>query len=331
MSVDFPSPVLVEICSSRVLVSDGAMGTELQRAGLPAGRPGELWNIEQPERIAAIHKAYVTAGADLVLTNSFGANPWILGRHQALQHGSAGGQIATSDVAPGSGKLPGPAWSLEAVNRRAAEVARRAAPPGVFVFGDIGPTGALLKPLGDATVEQFHEAFLRQAHALLAGGADAIIVETMSAVEEAAAAVHAAREAGAPFVVASMAFDRTKDGSFRTMMGVRPEYAARALVEAGADVVGANCGTNMTPGDYAQLASVIRSAVNCPVIAQPNAGRPELVDGRTVYRLTPDEFAEALRAVIKTGVRIVGGCCGTTPAHIGAVRKMLDTLPSSGG
>ncbi len=300
MSVDFPASVFVEVCTSRVLVADGAMGTELQRAGKPVGQPGEIWNLEQPGRVEAIHRAYAEAGADLVLTNTFGANPWVLGRYNL-------------------------AASLEEINRRAAEVARRAVPPGVFVLGDIGPTGALLKPLGDATVEQFHDAFLRQAQALLSGSADGIIVETMSAVEEAVAAVRAAREAGAPFVVASMSFDRTKDGSYRTMMGVRPEYAARALVEAGADVVGANCGTNMTPSDFAQLASILHSAVTCPVIVQPNAGRPDLVEGRTVYRLSPDEFAEALRAVVKTGVRIVGGCCGTTPAHIAALRRMLDS------
>ena len=304
MSVDFPSSVFVEVCTSRVLLGDGAMGTELHRAGLPVGQAGESWNLEEPDRVEAIHRAYVDAGVDLVLTNSFGANPWVLGRYNL-------------------------AASLEPINRRAAELARRSVPPGVFVLGDIGPTGALLKPLGDATVEQFHDAFLRQAQALLSGSADGILVETMSAVEEAVAAVRAAREAGAPFVVASMAFDRTKDGSFRTMMGVRPEYAARALVEAGADIVGANCGSNMVPSDFAQLASLLASAVRCPVIAQPNAGRPELVEGRTVYRLSPDEFAEALRAVVKTGVRIVGGCCGTTPAHIAAVRRMLDTLPTS--
>jgi len=302
VSVDFPSAVFVEVCTSRVLLGDGAMGTELQRAGLQAGQPGELWNLEQPARVEAIHRAYVDAGADLVLTNTFGANPWVLGRY------ALGG-------------------SLEAIARSAAELARRAVPPGVFVLGDIGPTGALLKPLGDATLEQFHGAFLRQAQALLAGGADGIIVETMSAIEEAVAAVRAARKAGAPFVIGSMAFDRTKDASFRTLMGVRPEFAARALVEAGAAIVGANCGTKMRVADFAQLTAALRSAVTCPVMIQPNAGRPELAGGQTVYRLSPAEFAGAMRAVVKAGARIVGGCCGTTPAHIAAVRQMLDSSP----
>jgi 5-methyltetrahydrofolate--homocysteine methyltransferase len=302
VSVDFPSPVFVEVCSSRVLVGDGAMGTELQRAGLPPGQAGELWNLEQPRRVEAIHKAYAEAGADFVLTNTFGANPWVLGRYRQTD-------------------------ALESINRTAAELARRSVPPGVFVLGDIGPTGALLKPLGEATLEQFHDAFLQQAHALLAGSADGIIVETMSAVEEAVAAVRAAREAAAPFVVASMTFDKTKDGRFRTMMGVRPEYAARALAGAGADIVGANCGTNMTTADFAQLAATLRSAVTCPVIVQPNAGRPELAGGQTVYRLSPEDFAAAMRGVVKAGARLVGGCCGTTPAHIAALRQMLDGMP----
>lgn len=302
MSVDFPSPVFVEVCTSRVLLGDGAMGTELQRAGLQPGQSGELWNLEQPGRVEAIHRAYAEAGSDVVLTNTFGANPWVLGRYQL-------------------------AGSLEAIARSGAELARRSVPPGVFVLGDIGPTGALLKPLGDATIEQFHDAFLQQAHALLAGSADGIIVETMSAVEEAVAAVRAAREAGAPFVIGSMTFDQTKDGVFRTMMGVRPEFAARALVEAGADIVGANCGTNMAVADYVQLAATLCSAVTCPVMIQPNAGRPELAGGQTVYRLSPADFADAMRGVVKAGARVIGGCCGTTPAHIAAVRQMLDGLP----
>jgi 5-methyltetrahydrofolate--homocysteine methyltransferase len=304
VSVDFPASVFVEVCTSRVLVGDGAMGTELQRAGLQAGQAGELWNLEQPERVEAIHKAYAEAGADFVLTNTFGANPWALRRHRCAD-------------------------ALESINRAGAELARRAVPAGIFILGDIGPTGALLKPLGDATVDQFHEAFLQQANALLAGSADGIIVETMSAVEETVAAVRAAREAGAPFVVASMAFDKTKDGSFRTMMGVRPEYAARALLAAGADIVGANCGTNMAPADFAALTEALLTAVTCPVIIQPNAGRPELVGDRTVYRLSPEDFASVMRGTVRAGARIVGGCCGTTPAHIAALRHMVDAMPTA--
>jgi 5-methyltetrahydrofolate--homocysteine methyltransferase len=152
----------------------------------------------------------------------------------------------------------------------------------------------------------------------------------MSAIEEAVAAVGAAHKAGARFVIGSMAYDRTRDGSFRTMMGVRPETAARALVEAGANLVGANCGTNMTLSDYANLTAVLRSAVACPVMVQPNAGRPELVGGKTVYRLSPSDFGDGMRAVVDAGARVIGGCCGTTPAHLAAARRMLDALPGSG-
>jgi 5-methyltetrahydrofolate--homocysteine methyltransferase len=280
------------------------MGTELQRAGRPAGQPGELWNLEHPDRVEAIHRAYADAGADLVLTNTFGANRWVLGRYRLAD-------------------------SVEAIARAAAQAARRAVRADVFVLGDVGPSGALLKPLGDATEDEFRVAFLAQARALLAGGADGVMVETMSALEEAVAGVRAARDAGSPFVIASMAFDKTKDGRFRTMMGVAPERAARALTEAGADIVGANCGTHMAVGDFAQLAGLFRSAVACPVIIQPNAGRPELLDGKAVYRLSPDEFAAGVRRIVEAGTRIVGGCCGTTPAHIAAVRHMLDGLPAA--
>ncbi|MGE5362251.1 MAG: homocysteine S-methyltransferase family protein [Bacteroidales bacterium] len=294
----------LEALGTRVLVADGAMGTELQRAGLPPGQPGDRWTRDHPDRVEAIHRAYAEAGADLILTNTFGTNPWVLARY-------------------------GLADAIDELAQAAARAARRALRPDGFVVGDIGPTGALLAPLGDGTPEQFGDASLRLARALLAGGADGIIVETMTALEEAVAAVAAACEAGAPFVIASMAFDRIKDGSFRTMMGVRPEQAARALLQAGATVVGANCGTNMSVADFAQLTTVLRAAVDCPLMIQPNAGKPELVDGAAVYRLSPQAFADGVREVVAAGARIVGGCCGTTPAHIGALRQMVSSTSQS--
>lgn len=287
-----------QACQSMVLVADGAMGTELQRAGLPPGQPGDRWNLDEPSKVEAIHRAYAEAGANLLLTNTFGTNPWVLGRY-------------------------GLAHAIEAIASAAATIARRAAPDGTFVLGDIGPSGALLKPLGEATPDQFHDAYLRLARSLVDAGADGIIVETMTAIEEAVVAVTAACEAGAPFVIASMAFDRMKDGSFRTIMGVRPEQAVGALTGAGAAVVGANCGTNMGLADYADLAAVLVSNTSVPVMIQPNAGKPELVGGRTVYRLSPDEFAEGIRPVVAAGASIVGGCCGTTPAHIAATRSAV--------
>jgi 5-methyltetrahydrofolate--homocysteine methyltransferase len=156
------------------------------------------------------------------------------------------------------------------------------------------------------------------------GGIDGIIIETMSAVEELVIAVRAARAAGAPLVIASMAFDGLPNGNIRTMMGVSPEKAAQAAVEAGADIVGANCGTRMTAGDFARVVAEFRQASDRPIMIQANAGSPELVDGRAVYRLTPDAFAEGMRDVVVAGANIVGGCCGTTPAHVAALARHLN-------
>jgi 5-methyltetrahydrofolate--homocysteine methyltransferase len=208
------------------------------------------------------------------------------------------------------------------VNRAAAAIARRAAGT-LGVLGDIGPFGGLLEPLGDVAIDDVRRAFLTQARALVEGGVDGIIVETMSAVEEAVAAVQAAREAGARVVVASLAFDRKRAG-LRTMMGASPAASAGALVAAGADVVGANCGTNMSAADFVEVTRAMRVAVAVPIIIQSNAGQPSLVEGRAVYGLTPEAFAVGMRDVVAAGAAIIGGCCGTTPAHIAACRAMLE-------
>jgi 5-methyltetrahydrofolate--homocysteine methyltransferase len=297
-------PGFLDACRSRILLADGAMGTELQRAGLPIGEPGEGWTLDHPDRIEAIHRAYVAAGSDAVLTCSFGANPWVLGRYGLVDR-------------------------RDEINRAAATIARRAAGPGRFVLGDIGPCGGFLEPLGEVNADALEAAFVRQAVTLLDAGADGIIIETMSAIEEAVIAVGAARAAGAPFVIASMAFDRLPNGRVRTMMGVSPEQAATRLAQAGADVVGANCGTKLAVEDFAGIVTAFRAATSLPVMIQPNAGQPDLVDGRAVYRLSPGDYASAMRAVAKAGASIVGGCCGTTPAHIGAVRVLLAARPGA--
>jgi 5-methyltetrahydrofolate--homocysteine methyltransferase len=289
---------ILSLCRDRVVVCDGAMGTELQRAGLAIGECGDRWNLEHPDRIEAIHRAYVAAGSDAVITNSFGANRWVLGRY-------------------------GLADQVEAVNRAAAQVARRAAGAGVAVLGDIGPCGGFLRPLGEIDPDDLLSQFTRQARALLDGGADAVIIETMSAIEELSIAIRAARAAGAPVIVASMAFDRLANGAIRTMMGVSPEQAARAAAAEGAHAAGANCGTRITPADFARVVAGFRQVADLPVIVQSNAGSPELEDGRAVYRLGPDAFAEGMREVVTSGAAIVGGCCGTTPAHIAALARMV--------
>jgi 5-methyltetrahydrofolate--homocysteine methyltransferase len=289
---------LISLCATRVVVGDGAMGTELQRAGLAIGECGDRWNLEHPGRLLAIHAAYIESGSEAIITNSFGANRWVLDRY-------------------------GLAGRVAAVNRAAATIARRAAGTAVSVLGDIGPCGGFLRPLGEIEPTDLAAEFAVQAGALVECGVDGVIIETMSAVEELRIAIGAARAAGAPLVIASMAFDRVPNGNFRTMMGVSPEQAAKAAVEAGADIVGANCGTHMTAADFARVVTAFRQVTDRPIMIQANAGSPELVDGRAVYRLTPDEFAEGMKGVVEAGARIVGGCCGTTPAHIAALARQF--------
>jgi len=292
-----------ELIAKGTVVGDGAMGTELQRAGLEIGECGERWVLEHPERIEAIHASYLAAGSQAIITNSFGANRWVLGRY-------------------------GLADRVEDVNRGAAATARRAAGSGALVLGDIGPCGGFLRPLGDVNAADLEAEFVRQAGALLEGGADGIVIETMSALEEVVAAVRAARRAGARLVAASLAFDRLPNGNLRTMMGVSPEQAAGAIAAEGADIVGANCGTKMDTADFARVVLAFRSASRLPVMIQANAGTPELVEGQAVYRLSPEGFAAGMIDVVAAGASFVGGCCGTTPAHIAALAA---TVRGSGG
>jgi 5-methyltetrahydrofolate--homocysteine methyltransferase len=291
---------LLDLCATGTVIGDGAMGTELQRAGLAIGECGDRWNLDQPGRLVDIHAAYIEAGSDAIITNSFGANRWVLGRY-------------------------GLAERVVAVNRAAAIIARRAAGRTVCVLGDIGPCGGFIRPLGDVDPAELEAEFSTQAGALLEGGADGIIIETMSALDELRLAIRAARAAKAPFIVASMAFDHVPNGSIRTMMGVSPEQAARAVVDEGADIVGANCGTHMTAADFERVSAAFRQTTNQPIMIQSNAGSPDLVDGRAVYRLSPEAFADGMKGVAAAGANIVGGCCGTTPAHIAALARQLKT------
>jgi 5-methyltetrahydrofolate--homocysteine methyltransferase len=289
---------LLDLCRTGVVIGDGAMGTELQRAGLAVGECGDRWSLEHPGRILAIHEAYIAAGSQVIITNSFGANCWVLGRY-------------------------GLADRVVAVNRAAAIAARRAAGEAVCVLGDIGPCGGFIRPLGDIDPGELEAEFTAQAAALLEGGADGIIIETMTALDELRVAIRAAHAARAPFVVASMAFDRVPNGNIRTMMGVSPEQTARAAVEAEVDVVGANCGTHMTAADFERVTALFRQTTDRPIMIQSNAGSPDLVDGRAVYRLSPEAFAEGMRSVVAEGANVVGGCCGTAPAHIAALARQL--------
>jgi 5-methyltetrahydrofolate--homocysteine methyltransferase len=280
------------------VLGDGGMGTQLQQAGLEPGGCGDLWNLDQPGRVLAIQRRYVDAGAEIVLTNTFGSNRYVLARYDA------------SD-------------SVISCNMAAAALARQAAGDLAWVLGDIGPFGGFVAPLGDDAPEDVHDAFAEQARALLDGRVDGIIIETMTAVEEVTIAIRAAKAAGAPFVIASMSFDATRAG-LRTMMGTTPEQAAEAMLEAGADALGANCGTALTLEHFAEIARRYRAvASDIVVLVEPNAGQPELVGDEVVYRESPDEMAASIPLLVDAGVNIIGGCCGTTPAHIQAFARKL--------
>jgi len=275
---------------------DGGMGTELIKAGLPAGTAPEGWLLDRPDAVRGVHAAYVAAGSDVVYTCTFGGTRIKLRR---------------------LGLEP----QAEAINRAAASIAREAAGDDRWVLGDIGPTGELLEPTGDLEEGIAQEAFASQAKALLAGGADGIVVETMTDLNEAVAAVRGAKDAGARFILATMSFEG-QPKSFRTMMGTTPEQAVSALVDAGASAVGANCG-----GEPAALATVMArmraAAPGVPLAAKPNAGTPVHGAGGDIHPIGPDEFVVLMRTMIDAGATIVGGCCGSTPAHLKALRAVL--------
>ncbi|OHB68199.1 MAG: hypothetical protein A2Y77_17445 [Planctomycetes bacterium RBG_13_62_9] len=281
---------------------DGAMGTQLIARGAAPGRCNDWLNVESPEIVMQIHRAYFDAGSDAVLTNTFGANRYSLARH-------------------------GLADKAFEINKAGAQVARKAAGEEHYVVGDIGPTGDFLEPLGTLKAEQVREAFTEQVTGLLAGGVDGFIIETMTALDELEIAIDAARSAGGGLpVLASMSFDKGGAG-FRTMMGVDVPSAVSRMVSHGADAVGFNCGT-ATLDEYIELSKAYVAAARSSkrkvqVFGEPNAGRPELVDGRTVYKVTLNEFAAACRDILDAGIHILGGCCGTGPEHIGALAGAL--------
>jgi 5-methyltetrahydrofolate--homocysteine methyltransferase len=292
---------ILETIAEHPLLCDGAMGTQLMFAGLEQGACGEAWNVTHPERVLAIQRRYVEAGSDCLLTNTFGGSRIMLNRH-------------------------GHAGKAAEVNRAAVEISREAfgVKPG-FVIGDIGPFGGLLEPYGDFTEEQVREAFREQAKALMEAGADAIIIETQTSLEELGIGIDAALEAGAPCVIGSLAYDVTLDGStFRTMMGVDPERAAEFMEHRGAHVVALNCGTGMDMERARQAVTRYRKASRLPVMAQPNAGQPKLVNMKVTYDETPDQMVGGVEPLLKVGASIIGGCCGSTPDHIRAFRIAMD-------
>ena len=292
---------LHEAARARCLVTDGAMGTALMAAGLEAGGCGEWWNVAHPERILEIQRRYAQAGADCLITNTFGGSRIMLARH-------------------GRGDL------VREINQAAVRIAREAfGGRDGYVLGNIGPLGALLEPYGDLSEEKARAALEEQAAALVEGGADGIIIETETSLEETGLAIDAARAARAPSVVASFAYDLSTDGCFYvTMMGVLPDGAAAFMEERGADVVGLNCGTSVDMKAVAAVVRQYRARTALPIIGQPNAGNPVLVNGKVVYRQTPQEMAAAVPEVLEAGATIVGSCCGSTPEHTAAIRRAVD-------
>jgi 5-methyltetrahydrofolate--homocysteine methyltransferase len=285
-----------------VFVLDGAMGTQLFARGVEPGHCNDWLCVEQPDIVLDVHKAYIDAGSDAILTNTFGANRYALGRH------------GFSDKA------------FE-INKAGARVARKAAGEGRYVLGDIGPTGDFLEPLGTLKPDQVREAFSEQVKALREGGVDGFIIETMTALDELVVAIEAAKSAGGGLpLLASMSFDKGGAG-FRTMMGVDVATAVSKMIALGVDAVGFNCGT-ATLDEYVELSKAYVAAAKAAkgkvqVFAEPNAGKPELVDGKAVYRVTLKEFAAACQKIRDSGVHILGGCCGSTPDHIRAVAARL--------
>jgi methionine synthase I (cobalamin-dependent) len=275
-----------------VLLADGATGTMVHGMDPVTGVPPEVWLFEQPDRILALHQDYVRAGAELILTCSFGGT-----RYRLAQHG-LGDRVVE-------------------VNRRAAELARQVAGDEVFVVGDMGPTGQLLVPLGQATADEFADAYAEQAAGLAEGGADLLLVETMSDLGEARAAVEGARRVTDLPIVCTFSFDTHG----RTMMGLRPERAAREIGPV-VQVVGANCGKD--PSEFMGFVQAMRQAMPQAVLwAKPNAGLPRIVDERVVYDATPEYMGQIALQLRQAGAQIVGGCCGTTPAHVAAMAAAL--------
>jgi 5-methyltetrahydrofolate--homocysteine methyltransferase len=292
------TPLAHRFAHGPLVVGDGAMGTELQRAGLEPGACGDAWSLTHPDRVHAIHASYVDAGAELVLTNTFGTNRFVLGRYGLASR--------VADVA-----------------RASARLARQAAGNRASVLGDVGPCGGLLEPLGEVRPPDLEASLRETMAALLEEGVDGLLVETMTAIDEFAMALRVARELGAPVVVASMAFDRSRD-RFRTMMGVTPEEAAATARDGGATLVGANCGRGLEPPDFAELGRALNAASGLEVMLQPNAGQPVLRDEIVVYPLSPDAMADQLLTLVPVA-RVVGGCCGTTPEHIRTFAQRVKT------
>jgi 5-methyltetrahydrofolate--homocysteine methyltransferase len=293
--------LLQEACLDRRLVCDGAMGTQLMLAGLETGGCGELWNLTHPDRVLAIQRNYAEAGADCIISNTFGASRIMLKRH-------------------------GHEDKLVEINQAGARIAREAfGDHNGYVLGDLGPLGTILEPYGDLPAADARAAYEEQAAALVGAGVDAIIIETQTSLEEIGVAIEGSKAAGAPCIIASLAYDLSADKTFYvTMMGVKPDATAKFVEERGAHIVALNCGTGLTMADVGKVVRIYRENCKLPTMGQPNAGLPVLEKGKAVYKQSPDEMALGVPEALAAGTNIIGSCCGSTPDHTRAIHRIVE-------
>lgn len=273
---------------------DGAWGTQLQARGLPTGACPDAWNVTRPGDVEAVARAYVEAGSRVILTNTFGASRYMLERHDLAE-------------------------DAYRINRTGAEISVRAAEGRAFVFGSMGPSGKMLM-MGDVPAAELEEVFREQARALAEGGADGLVVETMSDIDECRCAIRAARSTGLP-VAACMVFDSGAEKD-RTMMGITPEMFTAAASDEGADIIGSNCGRGIE--SFLPICRRLKACTDAPIWIKANAGLPETRGGRTAYAMQAETFADHVPPLIEAGAVFVGGCCGTGPDFIRAVKQRLN-------
>lgn len=285
--------VIARLLEQGPVVTDGAWGTELIKRGLQKGECPERWNLKQPERVAEVPALYVEAGSRVVLTNTFGGNRYILEKHNLAD-------------------------KVRQINAAGVEISKKAAGDKALVFASIGPSGKMIV-MKQVTAEELEDAFTEQAEAIADAGADAIVIETMIDMTEALAAIAAAKKTSLP-IVANMVFDAGKQMD-RTMMGNTPEEVAEKFAAVGVDVLGSNCGKGIE--GFIPICRRMRAVTDLPLWMKANAGMPEIVNGETVYNVTPDQFAAKVPELIEAGANFIGGCCGTSPDFIKAVRAKI--------